>query len=64
MSKIDEAQRVRLARLEGKTGEPDTSDIPEAPPGAWETAEVGKFYRAQKQVLPSPQRGGYDPPRC
>lgn len=51
MSKTVETQRVRLAKLEAETGGPDTSDIPEAPPGAWAMAEVGKFYRPRKEAV-------------
>jgi uncharacterized protein (DUF4415 family) len=29
----------------------DTSDIPELPPGAWQDAVRGKFYRPMKQAV-------------
>ncbi len=50
MNKADE-QRQRLAKLAIASEEPDMSDIPEAPPGAWATAEVGQFYRPRKEAV-------------
>lgn len=50
-SKANETQRERLAKLAADTSEPDTSDIPEAPPGSWASAEVGKFYRPRKEAV-------------
>ena len=29
----------------------DTSDIPEAPLGAWAQAEIGRFYRPKKETV-------------
>lgn len=46
-----DTQRERLAKLAADTFEPETSDIPEAPPGAWATAEIGKFYRPRKEAV-------------
>ena len=50
MSKADD-QRDRLAKLAADTTEPDTSDIAEAPPGAWVSAEVGRFYRPREETV-------------
>jgi uncharacterized protein (DUF4415 family) len=50
MSKDDDQAR-RLARLATVSAEPDTSDIPEAPSGAWASAEVGRFYRPRKEAV-------------
>lgn len=45
-------QRARLERAAAMSdSEIDTSDIPEAPPGAWAGAEVGRFYRPRKEVV-------------
>ncbi len=51
MNKVDEARRRRLAKLASVGSEPDTSDIPEAPSGAWSAAEIGRFYRPRKEVV-------------
>ena len=50
MNKPNE-QLQRLAKLAAISEEPDTSDLPEAPPGAWASAEVGRFYRPRKEAV-------------
>jgi len=51
----DDMSAEQRARLERAAAMPDsaidTSDIPEAPPGAWAGAEVGRFYRPRKEVV-------------
>ena len=53
--KVDGMNAEQRARLERAAALPDseidTSDIPEAPPGAWAGAEVGRFYRPRKEVV-------------
>ena len=45
-------QRARLERVATMPeSEIDTSDIPEAPPGAWAGAEIGRFYRPRKEII-------------
>jgi uncharacterized protein (DUF4415 family) len=55
MSKVVETEAKRRERLrklaERPESEIDTSDIPEAPPGAWLSAEVGRFYRPRKEAV-------------
>ena len=51
MNRDSETQQDRLARLAADRSEPDTSDIPEAPAGAWTNAEVGKFFRPRKEAV-------------
>ena len=52
---VDDMGAEQRARLERAAAMPDseidTSDIPEAPPGAWAGAEVGRFYRPRKEVV-------------
>jgi uncharacterized protein (DUF4415 family) len=49
---MTEAQRDRLAKLAAQPDSTiDTSDIPEAHPGAWVGAEVGRFYRPKKEAV-------------
>lgn len=48
---VDDLRRERLAKLAAMTDEPDVSDIPEAPHGAWVAAEVGRFYRPKKEAV-------------
>lgn len=52
---VDDMRAEQRARLERAAAMPDseidTSDIPEAPPGAWAGAEVGRFYRPRKEVV-------------
>ena len=50
MNKADE-QLQRLAKLATISKEPDTSDLPEAPAGAWAPAEVGRFYHPRKEAV-------------
>jgi uncharacterized protein (DUF4415 family) len=40
-----------MAQLDALDGEPDTSDIPEAPAENWATAVRGKFYRPRKEAI-------------
>jgi uncharacterized protein (DUF4415 family) len=48
----DIAQRDRLLKLAALPDDNiDTSDIPEAPPGSWTDAEVGRFYRPRKEAV-------------
>lgn len=58
MSKGDSMSPEQAARLERLAAMPDaaidTSDIPEAPPGAWAGAEVGRFYRPRREVVVIP----------
>ncbi len=51
MKTLDDERRERLAKLAAMTEEPDTSDIPEAPAGAWAAADVGRFYRPRKEAV-------------
>ena len=40
--------KAQLEQLAALTGEPDTTDIPEAPPENWASAERGKFFKPRK----------------
>lgn len=61
MSKVDAGQEARgqeareqdarLAKLAAMVAEPDTSDIPEAPPGTWAQAERGRFHRPRQEAV-------------
>ena len=52
MSKVDDEEQIkRLASLAALTDEPDTTDIAEAPAGAWAVAETGRFYRPRKEAV-------------
>lgn len=46
----DELRR-HVEAMTAETSEPDTSDAPELPPGAWVNAEVGRFYRPRKESV-------------
>jgi len=52
MSMDDKTQRERLKRLAAMPDKTiDTSDIPEAPLGAWTDAERGRFFRPKKEAV-------------
>jgi uncharacterized protein (DUF4415 family) len=51
-SPLTAKQRANLEELLSRPNRKiDTSDIPELPPGAWEDAVRGKFYRPVKKAV-------------
>lgn len=55
MSNSDNSTKARRDRMTKLAALPeatiDTSDIPEAPLGAWAQAEIGRFYRPKKEIV-------------
>ena len=48
LPELTDAQQAQLRALRD---EPDTADIPEAPPRNWATAQRGRLYRVRKEPI-------------